>query len=320
MFVRHNLDPNATASDWAQSSGLDWSVETSPVYYRAGNQALVADDKQLLYRSDKPSKAFGVFSNQYTVEGIQPKDMLSFVEQFANETGVTPHSAGHYQEGSKIWAVADNGDKLEFGPNDSIENHLFFGTSYDGTTSTRIGPAPFRPVCQNTLMALLGMSGMYSITHRSKVDWDSVRIWLKNEREEFSLFGDLMREFHNIPVTPVQAADFVKKLVAKDWNPEKEKAPQTVKALTQTIASGIGQREAGANVFGLLNGVTRWVDHDKRARSEDTRQASAAFGPGAALKTAAMDLLIKQCVTKWGEKDRLSYILAETQKYKALAA
>nr|WP_279384685.1 DUF932 domain-containing protein [Halomonas lionensis] len=41
--------------------------------------------------------------------------------------------------------------------------------------------------------------------------------------------------------------------------------------------------------WGLLNAVTEYVDHDKRARSNDTRMDSAWFGQGAQLKQEALD-------------------------------
>nr|WP_254436462.1 DUF932 domain-containing protein [Halomonas meridiana] len=41
--------------------------------------------------------------------------------------------------------------------------------------------------------------------------------------------------------------------------------------------------------WGLLNAVTEYVDHDKRARSNDTRMDSAWFGQGAQLKQEALN-------------------------------
>jgi hypothetical protein len=41
--------------------------------------------------------------------------------------------------------------------------------------------------------------------------------------------------------------------------------------------------------YGLLNAVTEFVDHERRARSTDHRLDSAWFGQGAALKQKALD-------------------------------
>jgi hypothetical protein len=43
----------------------------------------------------------------------------------------------------------------------------------------------------------------------------------------------------------------------------------------------------------LLNSVTEFVYHHRRSRSEDHRQDTPWFGPGAALKPRAWDEVIK---------------------------
>jgi hypothetical protein len=44
-----------------------------------------------------------------------------------------------------------------------------------------------------------------------------------------------------------------------------------------------------STAYGLLNAVTEFVDHERRARSTDYRLDSAWFGQGAMLKRAALD-------------------------------
>jgi hypothetical protein len=41
--------------------------------------------------------------------------------------------------------------------------------------------------------------------------------------------------------------------------------------------------------WGLLNGVTEFVDHHRRARTPDNRRDAAWFGQGAQLKQKAWD-------------------------------
>ena len=55
------------------------------------------------------------------------------------------------------------------------------------------------------------------------------------------------------------------------------------------MLNGKGQdtKAARGTVWGALNGMTRYVDHEKQARSDESRLQAAWFGPGDALKTAA---------------------------------
>ena len=316
MFIRNNIDPNHSLDEWLLAAGLDWKAESSPVIYKAGETAQVSKSHQVLFRSDKPNTVLGIHSQQY--KPVQPRDIMSFADKFCQETGVTLHSAGTLQEGKKIWLAADTGGRVSFGGGDEIQNHLFFGTSFDGTTSTPIGPSAYRPVCRNTLMALMSSASMLRISHRSEVNWDRVRIWLKNEKVEFDHFGGLLQALHSIQVTPDQAVAFAKQVAAPSWD-GKGKAPRALEKLVTTIANGQGQREAGSNAFGLIQGVSRFVDHDKQARSNDNRMNSAMFGTGGAMKTNAMDILIRDCVRSWGHESELQPVLADT-KWEKMAA
>ena len=49
----------------------------------------------------------------------------------------------------------------------------------------------------------------------------------------------------------------------------------------------------GGTAWGLLNSVTEYVDHHRRARSEDHRREAAWFGQGAQFKQRAWDELIQ---------------------------
>jgi hypothetical protein len=54
---------------------------------------------------------------------------------------------------------------------------------------------------------------------------------------------------------------------------------------------GKGAELASINgtAFGLLNSVTQFIDHERRARSVDNILDSAWFGAGAAIKQKALD-------------------------------
>ncbi|MEJ1959752.1 MAG: DUF932 domain-containing protein [Nitrosomonadales bacterium] len=58
--------------------------------------------------------------------------------------------------------------------------------------------------------------------------------------------------------------------------------------------SGKGSELASAKgtVWGLLNGVTEYVDTHRRAKSQDNRLDSAWFGQGAQIKQRALEQAI----------------------------
>ena len=68
-----------------------------------------------------------------------------------------------------------------------------------------------------------------------------------------------------------------------------QKALQSVHALFAGAGKGAELAAASGTAWGLLNAVTEFVDHDRRARSQDYRLDSAWFGQGAAIKGRALD-------------------------------
>ncbi len=68
---------------------------------------------------------------------------------------------------------------------------------------------------------------------------------------------------------------------------------RAAKKLWDTIKRGKGQDTDAAKgtAYGVLNGVTRWVDHERRAASADSRMVSGQFGDGARVKNRALEQL-----------------------------
>jgi hypothetical protein len=68
-----------------------------------------------------------------------------------------------------------------------------------------------------------------------------------------------------------------------------ERAMKTTQALYDGHGKGAELASSKDTAFGLLNAVTEYVDHERRARSVEHRLESAWFGAGAALKKKALD-------------------------------
>jgi hypothetical protein len=68
-----------------------------------------------------------------------------------------------------------------------------------------------------------------------------------------------------------------------------ERALKKVQALYDGQGRGAELAAAKGTAWGLLNAVTEFVDHERRARSQEYRLDSAWFGQGASLKQRALD-------------------------------
>jgi phage/plasmid-like protein (TIGR03299 family) len=68
-----------------------------------------------------------------------------------------------------------------------------------------------------------------------------------------------------------------------------ERALKRVQAMYEGGGKGAELASAQGTAWGLLNAVTQFVDHERRARTPDHRLDSAWFGQGASLKQRALD-------------------------------
>lgn len=72
-----------------------------------------------------------------------------------------------------------------------------------------------------------------------------------------------------------------------------DRAMKTVQERYAGRGKGSEMALACGTAWGLLNSVTEYVDHHRRARSSDHRLDAAWFGAGAALKQKAWDEALK---------------------------
>ena len=72
-----------------------------------------------------------------------------------------------------------------------------------------------------------------------------------------------------------------------------EQAVKPVRSLYDGGGKGALLASSRGTAWGLLNSVTEYVDHHRRARSEDHRRDAAWFGQGAQIKQRAWDEVMK---------------------------
>lgn len=291
----NQLTQNQPIERWIAEAGMDWSINDSPVLFNvAGDSGLHIrnhTDSKVLYRSDTLTP-LSVVSNRYQV--VQPEEVLHFYKDLVDAGGFELETAGVLKGGKKLWALARTGQEMQIKGGDKVKAYLLLATSCDGTLCTTAQFTSVRVVCNNTLqMAVADKSGAVKVPHSTKFDPKAVKEVLGIGLSAWDSFIANIKDLANCSVTGMEATQFFSD-VLEEQVLDLECSP-TSKAMQQVTAlysgAGMGSLLPGARgtAWGLLNAVTEFVDHQRRARSQDYRLDSAWFGQGAQLKQKALD-------------------------------
>jgi phage/plasmid-like protein (TIGR03299 family) len=245
------------------------------------------DEQKVLYRSDTGA-ALSVVSQRFQV--VQPREVLEFYRDLTKAHGFTLETAGVLKGGRKVWALAKTNMTANIKGNDTMNGYLLLATGCDGTLATTAQFTSIRVVCNNTLaIALKNGSAAVKVPHSTTFDPKAVKQQLGLSSSAWNDFIYQMKTLSEHKIKHAEAEAFVSSLLTdSDAKFTNERAIKKVLELYAGQGRGAELSSSKNTAFGLLNAVTEFVDHERRARSTDYRLDSAWFGAGANLKNGAL--------------------------------
>lgn len=293
----HQLPAHQPIEVWAELAGMNWTIESAPVQYVVSQSGPLReicsfDDQKVLFRSDT-KVALSVVGNRYHV--VQPREVLEFYRDLTEVSGFELETAGVLKSGKKFWALARTGQQATLKGSDVVNGYLLLATSCDGTLATTATPTTVRVVCNNTLtMAVHGAGSAIKVPHHTRFDAQAVKRQLGIAVTQWDDFMHRMRTLAERKVKSHEAMNFFLKVLCQPGEDDQavltnERALKKVQALYDGQGRGAELTSAKGTAWGLLNAVTEFVDHERRARSPEYRLDSAWFGQGASLKQRALD-------------------------------
>ncbi|SFI22797.1 phage/plasmid-like protein TIGR03299 [Pseudomonas syringae] len=297
------LSPRQPLEVWQQEAGMNWQIQESPVHFMAdaaGHLGTIHTfpEQKVLYRSDTKA-ALSVVSQRYQV--VQPRDVLEFYRDLTERSGYELETAGVLKGGRKLWALARTGQSAVLKGKDVVNGYLLLATSCDGTLATTATPTTIRVVCNNTLtIAVNGASQAIKVPHRTRFDPRAVKRQLGITVSQWDDFMYRLRTLAGRSVKAHEAKDYLRSVLceAQTGNPERtsisnERALNKVLSMYEGHGRGAELEAAKGTAWGLLNAVTEYVDHERRARSNEYRVDAAWFGQGAAIKQRALNIALQ---------------------------
>ena len=292
---------------WAQQAGMNWRIEEAEVRFVSGMAGSTLGsihafpEQKVLYRSDTKAP-LSVVSSRYQV--VQPESILEFYRDLVECSGYELETAGVLKDGKKLWALAKTGQSATLKGRDRVNGYLLLSTSCDGSLATTAQFTSVRVVCNNTLAIALGDStGAIKVPHRSQFDALAVKRQLGIATSSWDGFLARMKALSECKVNDTAAEAFFRRVLTYPATGANTPVPATndsagraVQELFAGRGKGADMASAAGTAWGLLNSVTEFVDHQRRARSHDNRVDSAWFGAGATLKQKAWDEALKLVV------------------------
>ncbi|WP_028208848.1 DUF932 domain-containing protein [Paraburkholderia nodosa] len=297
------LAPRQPIEVWQKQSGMDWDIESAEVRYVSGGSSNLGSihafpEQRVLFRSDTKA-ALSVVSSRYQV--VQPREILEFYRDLTEVGGFELETAGVLRDGKKLWALARTGQSAVLKGRDEVRGYLLLATACDGTLATTAQFTSIRVVCNNTLQIALGDSaGAVKVGHRSQFDAQAVKRQLGIAVSSWDGFMARMRALSERKVNDTVAEKFFQRVLTYPSSGQSMPVPVTndraIKAVHELYAGrgkGATLPSASGTAWGLVNSITEFVDHSRRARSEDHRRDAAWFGAGATLKEKAWNEALK---------------------------
>jgi phage/plasmid-like protein (TIGR03299 family) len=295
----NRLPPRQPIEVWARNAGMDWTICEAPVRYlteQAGALGTIKtfDEQKVLFRSDT-KEALSVVGSRYKV--VQPREVLEFYRDLTDVSGFELETAGVLKQGRKFWALARTGKSTRLKGCDEVNGYLLLATSCDGTLATTATPTTIRVVCNNTLsIALNGAVNAVKVPHNTSFDPQAVKRQLGVAVTQWDAFMYRMKTLCERKVKAHESMNYFLRVLCQ---PEGERDPslglineralKRVQELYEGKGRGAELASAQGTAWGLLNAVTEYVDHERRARNPEYRLDSAWFGQGASLKQRALD-------------------------------
>ena len=301
------VDHLMTSKEAIVAGQLDWAVVKMPLYTNGARNGPTATTGFFGVFREDTGKCFAAgFGKQYTP--LQNVDAFAFMDSVIGEHLATYEVVGSLFQGKRIFLLAKLPESIKVAGKDLVDQYLLLANSHDGSLAVTIQWTPIRVVCNNTLSAALTGSGK-RIRHRHTVNLNATvqdtRRLLGLSQEYFQEWTEQATRLVATQVTPAQELEVLGQVfqitpervaaLAADGGAHKGREQALFDCLT-LAHYGQGNEDYAGTAWGLLNGVTEWIDHYRPSRKEgmdanEYRLNSSWFGGTAEIRDRTWQLL-----------------------------
>lgn len=287
--------PGESFDDWVKRV-VPWGLEKADVLFDANGVTLRYDGQQVVYRTDQ-NIPLAIVGKGYKIH--QPKAVFEILKEMCESGNLKLSTMGTLKNGRYYWVLAEIGKDFEVIPGHKILGNVLLASSCDGKMRTTGRQTLVTVVCWNTLMSALGDDEAIvhsAQSHRGELDADVIRMDLGLLEENFDRETKKLRLLAERELTLADGKKLILELLKVDEEKRKGLRKDSVDALEGLwIGNRMGKETEpnhGETMYGFLQAVTQYVDHEMGEREEGNRLYNAWFGASGALKTRTYEKLL----------------------------
>jgi phage/plasmid-like protein (TIGR03299 family) len=303
------MPPDATTAEMQQAAGLDWKIQTKPLYFvnEAGEQVELGE--RVVQVRDRDQKVMTVSSPNWVPP--QNEDFFNYARKLASSANAQLTVAGSLRDGKTPFALLTLGTGFFVGrKQDQHRNHLLLSWSHVAGRANRMKLVDERVVCANTEAIAFAENGAdYRLTHSRAFDFDAADVKLGLVLEAIQKQADDLNKIDSLKMNRFDVVRFLQPLLQPVTDEQLAEAGHSIPSFHDLLARGQGLNSTmegvlrsmekapgsvdsgGQTGYSIYNGVTHYVDH-MVGKSRDARLTSAWFGDRAALKTQVKEGLL----------------------------
>ena len=290
------LDKPATAEEAIAAAHLGWLVETAPVAAKIGDTIVDCPGAKATYRADNNS-ILGVVGDRYTP--VQNTEAFQFFDGVVGEGAAIYHTAGALRGGALVWILAKLPGEIRIKKTDDItEKFLLLCNSHNATTRLIMCFTPIRVVCQNTLIAGLGVGeDKVAILHTASVHEkaeNAARRLIEKTTKYYETFEEQANFLAENDFLSKEVDEYLDTMFPSDETTGEYsgRTKNTRDKIKELLESSTNSMEGiKGSYWSLYNSVAEWVDHHRTSRGQiedpSIRLQSIWLGSSAALKNKA---------------------------------
>lgn len=253
---------------------------------------------------DDDNRFIASCGEKYTI--IQNKDAFAWVDSIIGTGDVRFESAGALGNGEIMWCLGKL-NEADFSPvkGDKHEPYLLFTDFRDGRSGI-VRVCTTRVVCNNTFNIALREDStgktVLKLRHTASVKerMEAAKILVRDVKGQILTINEKLRKLVEKPVKQDHFINIMEKLFP-GWT-EKGRAQNKAAMVAENFRINDNDKIPGikGTAYGLLNAVTRYIDHQRDGLKTDgqpellavRRAESAMFGTGDIFKTDALDTIM----------------------------